>query len=262
MKVVICYYSGSGNTKLACEYLQRNITVGEVELFDIVHDSDFNPDIYDVVGFAAFADFIGAPQKFLSFVNSLKSENNKPSFLFNTYGFFSGKTILHMEKVIKKKGFTVLGGFSLHTPENYPPMRKKGKDYNTAPNTKEFEELKRFVSELNESIRSTKERELISHKIKVNPLIKLLPIPSRKMAKKDFGIQELKTERCAGCGLCAKGCPYDAIVMNPKPVFNHDKCHGCWFCYNICNSKAVFTSNFKGEFQYPRPIRALKYKLS
>jgi len=35
MKGIICYYSGSGNTKLAMEYLTRKITNTDFELYDI-----------------------------------------------------------------------------------------------------------------------------------------------------------------------------------------------------------------------------------
>ena len=62
MKGVILYYSGSGNTKLACQYISRNLTNIEIELFNMVKAEkipDFDP--FDIVGFATFTDFGDPP---------------------------------------------------------------------------------------------------------------------------------------------------------------------------------------------------------
>ena len=55
MKGIIFYYSGSGNTKLACQYISKNLTNIELELFDMVKAKEIpNLEPYDIVGFAAF----------------------------------------------------------------------------------------------------------------------------------------------------------------------------------------------------------------
>jgi flavodoxin len=61
MKGLICYYSGSVNTKLACQYLAGNITNAKFDFFNAVTDSDPQLNEYDVVGFATFTDFGGVP---------------------------------------------------------------------------------------------------------------------------------------------------------------------------------------------------------
>ena len=38
MKGIICYYSGSGNTKLALEYMSKKITNTDFELYNIVRN--------------------------------------------------------------------------------------------------------------------------------------------------------------------------------------------------------------------------------
>lgn len=261
MKVLICYYSGSGNTKLCCNYIGNKLRDCSVDLFDIVRDRSLNIDNYDVIGFATFTDLLAAPQKFIDFVDSLKQQNNKPAFVFNTFGFITGHTIDHMRRLVKNKGFSVLAGHALHVPENYPPMIRAGKGFEDAPNSKEMNKFNRFIDNLELSLASVNSDMIISHKIKIPFLFRLIPVFSRRITKKEFGIHNVKSELCRECGLCAKGCPYDAITMDPKPVFNHDKCHGCWYCYNICRNKAVYTPKFSGECQYPKPIDKLREKL-
>jgi len=38
IKGIICYYSGSGNTKLACEYMAKKLSNIEFDFFDIAKD--------------------------------------------------------------------------------------------------------------------------------------------------------------------------------------------------------------------------------
>lgn len=59
MKGIICYYSGSGNTKLAMKYLSKKIPNVEFELLDIVNSETPDFSNYDVAGFATFTDFGG-----------------------------------------------------------------------------------------------------------------------------------------------------------------------------------------------------------
>ena len=68
-------------------------------------------------------------------------------------------------------------------------------------------------------------------------------------------------EFCIECGTCEKGCPYGAIKLDPKPKFDIEKCNGCWYCYNHCSNKAIYTKNFRGEGHYLKSIDQLKEKL-
>ena len=57
---------------------------------------------------------------------------------------------------------------------------------------------------------------------------------------------------CTECGICEKGCPYNAIILAPKPQFDMDKCYGCWRCYNKCPELAIYTKKFRGVGHYPK----------
>jgi ferredoxin len=49
-------------------------------------------------------------------------------------------------------------------------------------------------------------------------------------------------DACTGCSICAKKCPADAIIGNPRhPYFIvEEKCIGCGLCYEVCKFSAVF----------------------
>lgn len=263
MKGIICYYSGSGNTKLAINYIKNNIKNADFELYDIVKNdvSDFSK--YDFAGFATFTDFGAPPKLMYSFIDKISNQNGKNAFVFNTFGAISGKTVKVFDKLVSGAGFNVLTGFSLHTPESYPPMRKRGMAYDNSPKEKDLKQFDDFISDLDTIIEDIKsDKEIKKRKLNISLMGRLLPVYKRTQAKKEFGIQNVNEELCTECSVCMKGCPYGAITMEPKPVFNHDICAGCWYCYNHCKQKAIYIPKFNGDYQYPKPNDNIKSKLT
>jgi len=261
MKGLICYYSGSGNTKLAMNYLSKKISNVEFELYDIVKNAVPDFSKYDVVGFATFVDYLAPPQLMYDFFEKVEIQVNKPAFVFNTYGDGPGSTLKDIAKLAISKGFNVLSGFSLHTPKNYPPLREK-KPHDHAPTSKELYEFNEYIDILDSQLLDIKlGNRVTTKKIASGGIVGFVMNFSRKQSKKDFGKQKVNKELCIECGICEKVCPYDAIEMSPKPEFDHDKCYGCWRCYNHCPEKAIHNKKFSGEYQYKEPIKQLLEKI-
>ncbi len=262
MNGIICYYSGSGNTKLAVKYIKNKIRNVDFELCNIVRDEVPDFSKYDIVGFATFTDFGSAPQYMYSYFDRMRPQHNSYAFVFNTYGFLSGKALQSLAKLAQSKNYKFLCGHSLHTPESYPPMRSRNKAFDNSPNQKELRKFDEFITRLDEMLATIQAGNKPGTKrVKIGLLGVLFPAFSRTRAKKDFGEQQVDINLCKECGTCKKLCPYDAIELAPNPVFDHGKCRGCWSCYNHCPEKAIYTKKFKGEWQYPKPSRELVNKL-
>ena len=124
MKIVICYFSCTGNTKLACEYMVAMLNKHETRLVDMARDA--MPDFieYDLAGFATFADYYGPSKLVESFMERIPGKNKKKhAFVFNTHAGESGKTLMILRDWVASRGFKVVAAHSLGTPENYPPNR-------------------------------------------------------------------------------------------------------------------------------------------
>ena len=215
-----------------------------------------------MVGFATFADFWGPPHLFQTFIESLPRQNDKAAFVFNTYGFISVKTLKALDKWVTARGFKVVASHSLHTPESYPPMIARGKGYAQSPNEREMENLDSFISGLDQLLNHLREgKEIKRRRLRIGFVNSLLPMLPRTQARKDMGEKYVDESFCTECGLCEKNCPYKAIRLDPKPVFNMDECYGCWACYNHCPQKAIYTSKYRGVAHYPEPIDQLREKL-
>lgn len=261
MKGVILHYSGSGNTKVACKYIVGHIKV-PFDLVDVVKEKEVDLDPYGVVGFATFTDFGGPPYLFQTFIEGLPQQEGKPAFVFNTYGFASGKTLRVLERKVAAKGFDVIAGHSLHTPESYPPMIARGRGYEGAPNEKEMRAFDTFISESGQLLgRVEAGQDLQRKKMRIGLVNRILPSFPRTRARQDMGEKYVDESLCDECGVCEKRCPYGAVRLDPKPVFDMSKCYGCWRCYNQCPEQAIYTEKYRGGPHYPRPNDQLRQKL-
>lgn len=262
MKGIVCYYSGSGNTKLACRYIAGRMTNTELDIFNIITDGIPALEKYDIVGFATFTNFWGVPYIARTFMEKLPLQDSKPAFVFNTYGFISGRTLRMLDELADVKGFKVIAGHSLHTPESYPPMIARGMGNEQAPSEKEMVSFNRFISELDQLVyRINNGEELPRMRIKIGLLNSLLLPSSPDKARKEMGEKFVDDEICTECGLCEKLCPYKAIKCTPMPIFDLNICCGCWTCYNHCPVKAIYTKKYRGVGHYPRPNAQMEEKL-
>ena len=262
MKGLILYYSGSGNTKLACQYLSKNLDDVDFELVDIVKSKEIpNFDNYDIVGFATFTDFFSIPYLFEQYIQGLTEQNDKLAFVFSTYGNLPGKALFNLKNLLTPRGFKIIAGHAFKVPESYPPAVVRGIGDQNNPKEEHLEGLKLFVQELNEILKSP--TDAVETKLKKGGILGIL-FGNRKptMARKNMGEKFVDKTLCTECGICEKGCPYNAIILDPKPKFDMEKCYGCWRCYNKCPEKAIYTKKFRGVGHYPKANKQLVNKLS
>jgi len=261
VKGLICCYSGTGNTRLACEAIARGVESVTFELFDVVRDGV--PDLtgVDLVGFAAFADFLGPPMRTKTFLQSLPAQRGKPAFVFDTYGGFNGKTLELLYRWTTAQGFRVVESHALHTPENYPPMIRRGRTFADAPNPKELAAFEGFIAKLDAIGHALAAGEEVPRRRPPSGLFRFLPATPRSQSRRTMGGKHVDPELCTECGVCREACPYGAIELTPRPVFNRAKCWGCWACYNRCPTRAIYTRRLRGAGHYPEPNAALMAKL-
>lgn len=262
MRGLICYCSNTGNTELACKYIDKNIRNAQFDFYNITEGGYINLEEYEIVGFATYTYWWGVPEIFESFLNSLSKQKNKNVFIFNTYSYLSGNTQNNMYIKLKEKGFKVISAHSLRVPTSYPPKRLKKKKDSNSPSFKDFWKLNCFINKLDGYIdRLSKERNVDEIKIRVDVLGFLLCKYTKTVKKNSVCEKYVDTRLCIQCGECEKRCPYGAISFKKRVTFDQSKCRNCWACYNNCPQQAIYTKKIKGSCQYTGPCKQLTMKL-
>jgi ferredoxin/flavodoxin len=262
MKGIILYFSLTGNTKLACEYIKHNVEHVDFELYNM---RDGYPELnrYGLVGFATFASEFKVARFVNSYIDGIPKHKGKPAFVFTTYGQQNGAATKVLADSVIKRGFQVVSEGSLNTPENYPPVTKTSHGHNDNPTPEQMAEFNAFIERVSDiSERLSKGERVHDYKVtaKTRYIIQSRIIPWFLM-RGIMGKKSVDKDLCVKCKKCVAQCPYGAVKMEALPVFNESKCHGCFACYNVCPKKAIYTKHFKQFANYPKPIPQLISKL-
>jgi ferredoxin/flavodoxin len=262
MKALLCYHSQSGNTALVCRFLSQKMAFVSWDLFDIATGNPPDLQPYDVVGFATWTYYLGLPPFFEQFLLDLPGQTGKPAFLLNTFGVMPGQALAKMDRALTAKGFSVLAGYSFHTPESYPPYILKGWASLEAPTPKELAEFDAFTAQLErhfEKIHTGAAPQ--TAKIKLDLFSHLIQPYTPAKVRREMGLLSVDPTLCDRCGTCQQVCLYRAIESSLPPVFAAEKCRGCWACFNHCPQKAIFSSKVKSSGHYPQPAESFSAKL-
>jgi len=78
---------------------------------------------------------------------------------------------------------------------------------------------------------------------KILQKVNLIPVLNGQMRERFLkivlGTIACQTDKCIKCQECQKGCPGEAITLNPYPLIDHKKCLNCYRCYEICYNGAL-----------------------
>jgi len=262
MKGIVCYYSATGNTKLAVKYIIKRLSL-PFDLCDIARDPMPDFSQYSAAGFASPVDWLAEPYLMRKFLSELPTVKGIPAFVFTTFGGLPGRTLSNLKKAASAKGFKVVAAHGLHVPDNYPPILSSGRHKNYGmPDDKEFAAFKKFLADLDGALKDSLAGKPVKEAtVRSNLLGAVTGNLSRERSKKSQGPKFVDESLCTKCGKCEKGCPYKAIRLDPYPKFDETLCYGCWACYNRCPTKAIYTKKLRGKGQYPGPTEELRKKL-
>ena len=262
MKGIICYFSTTGNTKLACDHINSKVSNVTFDYYDIKSSDEPNFSDYELIGFATYTDYFEPGRLMTQFMQTLKG-NNKAAFVFNTYGQISGNTLATMAKGVKASGFKLIEAFSLHVPENYPPLIKNGVTNEKFPTINDLEDFEKFMDSLNTKVELMSNGQIVSEKeVKSSIFISILKKILAGFIMDKMGTKKVHKDQCTSCGLCSKVCPYGVIKMvEGYPEFNEDKCRSCYSCFNKCPTKSIYTKKLDGVGHYAKPHMNLINKL-
>lgn len=244
MRAIIYCFSGTGNTKRICDALAEELRrLGHVaEVFPI--RKDFTPPPPNgygcvIVGYPVHA--FNAPTPVIRFLKSLSAAQKfVPTYLIRTSGEplgFNRASGITPKRILKERGYRVRGEFSFVMPYNIIFKHTEGMA------VRMLQAAEKQIPAVARTILSGKGKTE-KNGLAVRSVSFLLRIEHTAMPF--LGRRYKATERCTGCGHCAKVCPQGNIKMeNGRPVFGKD-CVGCMGCSFSCPNDALKISLLNG----------------
>jgi ferredoxin len=165
------------------------------------------------------------------------------------------RSLVHLDRILRRSGSSLGAGFSLVMPGNYTPFGGPG-------SAEEQEQLFSFarvrVREVGEVLRARRhapaEKSSWWENLLFTPLNRLVsPLAARmdRFFRAD--------DSCTGCGTCERVCPAGNIRLQAgRPLWQH-RCEQCWACFHWCPEQAIqYGARTVGRRRYQHPQVSLE----
>lgn len=254
--MILCF-SGTGNSlyiaKLLADYLNDNVTELKDELLSDSGQATISceNEVRVVWVFPVYS--WGIPPVVKRFMNrvNLRNAGGVGHYMVATCGDDAGLTHRQWRKLIKRRHWTDIGAFSVIMPNTYTLM----KGFDTDSPEVAVRKLADAPSRV-KSIAADISDQSIVDKVKtgnwawIKSRIIYHWFVRHAMSPKPFHA----TDACSGCGLCAKACPLENVMMWKHRPEWRDRCALCLRCYHICPNHAVAygkSTERKGQYLCP-----------
>ncbi|CDI48093.1 EFR1 family ferrodoxin [Clostridium tetani] len=258
MRGVLCYFSGTGNTKWIADKFKYYFNMKNIKL-DIINieekqDMELSEYNFLVIGTPIYGEL--HPKIVDTFLNNLPEGNKIKTILYSTQGSKKASALNVIESKIENKDYTVVSKIMFKMTNNfYFSIGKKA-------SSKEIDEI---LLSCERKIKNTV-NNFIGEKYIKEKANRLRVILS-KIASKHFNnyLHNLSknlssSEDCIRCALCLRNCPQNNITFENGHVVFHSKCMMCLRCIYICPTNEIRYKNKKIDQIQKRIIKSLKLK--
>jgi ferredoxin len=251
MKLLILYFSGTGNTDYVAHYLADRLAdlPLDIELRSVEQQPAETIDDFDVlaVGFPVYE--CEAPRFLRSYLERLASGEGRGAFVFCTKGAAAGNAVRHNLRRLVQRGYVPLGGASIAMPgsDGLAFIRKDGwlaraalqKDYDRLKAADHLlRRMRKILSSLAEGEPVDSFRQPLPLSVP-SVLFEWLWSTLYELFGSYLRIRFWADDRCTGCALCVRLCPVDNVQLHEQRPRFADRCILCMRCIHACPEEAV-----------------------
>lgn len=266
-KIVIIYFSATGNTKIVANEIINNFRSRgfNTELIPIknvekIKSIDLSDKILGI-GFPIYGCTY-PHELFDKVIESISKQNKKiPTFLFSTLaGLGVGMPII-ARKLKKKNIYTIIqqgfkcpsSGWGMFAPEGSLQNKMM---HNFDKNL--FIKIEKFVEETVTQLEKFQQKPFIKLGF-IIPMVHIFVNINEWFEKKFlFYSLTIDKKKCTKCGLCVKKCPVGNIIKKDDgkiEIVDRDSCLFCGRCISICPKGAIFWGSHKIYSRYTKEFR-------
>jgi flavodoxin/Fe-S-cluster-containing hydrogenase component 2 len=244
LKVLIVYFSQTGNTEKLAKNIQEGI-INSGNLCDLVKIKDV--DItkltdYELIGLGCPTFFYREPVNIRKLIAKFPKGNGKHIFIFATHGSCLGNNFYYMTEELKEQDYLVIGAIDSYADSSlqfYPPvMHTHGH-----PDAQELMEAQAFgdmICDRSQRIQKGESQFLPKFQLVDDTWwfkdSQLMTVEVLRRISPKFTINE----NCTKCLTCQEGCPGDAIDIEAEPpIIQGEGCIFCWGCEKLCPEDAI-----------------------
>ena len=251
LKLMILYFSGTGNTDYVAHYVARKLEHLPIEME--IKSVEGQP-AETLAGFDALA--VGfpvyecdSPRFFRAYLERMPPGESRGAFVFCTKGAVSGNALRHNLRRLASRGYVPLGGVSVGMPgtdglafarkDSWMARAALQKDYDRLKAANRFAE---WMAEVLSGVASGRSAESFRRPLPLSisgVLLDWLWAPLYKLFGGYLRARFWADEGCTICGLCAQICPAQSIELRDgRPSFT-DRCVLCMRCIHACPQEAI-----------------------
>lgn len=252
MKVLIIYYSQSGNTMCIAKAIGRGAAAvaDEVKVIPLKDAAAYDLNDYDLIGLGSPVWKAETPNVRL-YYERLPQQDGKHIFSFNTHGTLPHLYFPIVVPNLKRKGFTVIGYKDWYADVAMPGMPKPYYTHGH-PDETDVAEAEAFGREMveNSARNAAGETSLaypdpeLDEKVFQQAMICSNMLLSPVNPQGDFLRDESKC-LYPKCTICMDNCTMGYIDLAQNRFGNRgfkcDDCHECSYCFMLCPSGAIYT---------------------
>lgn len=232
--MTLYYFSATGNSLMVARDIARRFEDAELVSIPAVVDEKPMTDA-STVGLIFPVHMFGIPKMVVRFINNLRVSPGAYLFAIATCGGMACATLKQTERLFAGRGLNLAAGYALTMVNNCtvvgqaPPQHKQNA---------RLAKAERRVARICAAI-GKKERYVYPGLPLINFIFSRMlyehAIP--RIPEMDKGYYA--DENCTGCGICAKVCPVQNIVMTgEKPEWQHH-CEACYACLQWCPRESI-----------------------
>ncbi len=231
------WFSGTGNTLTAVKAMRKVFEDAgkNVNLFRIEKTDPESVDLSGTIGIGITVAEQGTFPFIWDFLKAMPESKGTEVFFVDTMWMYSGGIIGPVGKILKKKGYKLLGAKEIIMPNNL--LKSK------------FQPEK----DLEKIDKGRKKAALYADKLLADKGIWIdIPVYSYLMGliSKNAGTwafmrksvpMKIDHQKCTRCSMCIKLCPVSNIAFSgeKREIELYDKCQLCLRCFTFCPAEAI-----------------------
>lgn len=251
MKTIIYWFSGTGNSLAVAKELAKQC--GDAELVPMAKAIRNPPLSAERIGLVFPVYGWGPPALVARFIEKLNAAPDSYIFSVITYAGSQGGTLAILRRMLKKRGLELAAGWGVKMPENYPPLGgAPGPEKQQAINAEAAKKIEQIAAELQQLPRGKYETSAAVWRM----LSRIVyPLFKKQVQRADRSFRT--DEKCTGCGICARICPVNNVVMFEGHASWMGHCEQCYACFHWCPQKAVQYGRSSKQHRYHHSAVAL-----